>query len=115
MNVDKYARTILAPNKQVDGLFLLLAARKFGAHIAVMHMDGVWSTHPNGWFLEMDIMLVQTMDGFREVLQIKDDTNVFDTLGNASGLESVWTSQPPVLDAPVANPTLCAEDAGYKI
>ena len=73
-------------------------------------MDGVWSTHSNGQFLETDIMLVQTTDGFREVLQIKDDINIFDTLGDASCLETAWTSQPPVLDAPVANPTLCAED-----
>ena len=39
-------------------------------------------------------MLVQTIGGFRDVLQIKDDTNVFDTLGDASCLESIWTSQP---------------------
>ncbi len=68
MNVDKYAKIILAPNKQVDSLFLHLAARKFGTHIVVAHIDGVWSMHSNGQFLETDIMLVQTTDGFREVL-----------------------------------------------
>ena len=70
---------------------------------------------PMDSFLETDIMLAQTTDGFREVLQIKDDTNIFDTLGDASCLETVLTSQPPVLDAPVANPALHTEDAGYEI
>ncbi len=60
-------------------------------------------------------MLAQTTDGFYEVLKIKDDIQLYDTLGNASCLNSHWTNQLPVFTAPVEDPYECAEDAGYVI
>ncbi len=78
-------------------------------------MDGVWATHRDGAIREMDIMIAQTMDGFRGILQIKDDTKVFDTLGNTTCLDTIWTAQPPVLDSPVDDPSERADDAGFKL
>ena len=46
--LDKYARTILLVHKQVDRLFLLLAARKYGCHMSLAHMDRVWMSHKDG-------------------------------------------------------------------
>ncbi len=40
---------------------------------------------------------------------------MYDTLGDSSCFETVWTNQPPILDAPVDNPDERADDAGYKI
>ena len=60
-------------------------------------------------------MLAQTTDGFCKVLKIKDDIQLYDTLGNASCLDSHWTNQPPAFMAPVEDPYEYAEDAGYMI
>ncbi len=92
MTVDRDARMMLNPDKQVDGLFMLLAAYKFMAHLAMVHMDGIWSTRSDGAFRQLDLMLVQTTDSFCEVLKIKDDVELFDTLGDESYLETIWTS-----------------------
>ncbi len=62
-----------------------------------------------------DLMLVQMTDGFREVLKIKDDVELYDTLGDALCLDSFWTSQPPYFMVPVEDPLERVEDAGYKI
>ncbi len=92
--LDKYARTVLLVHKQVDGLFLLLAARKYGCHVSLAHMDGVWTSHKDGNMREMDIMIAQTMDDFHEILQIKDDSNTYDTLGDLTCFDTMWTNQP---------------------
>ncbi len=64
MTIVRYARMMLNPDKQVDGLFMLLAAYKFTAHLAMVHMDGIWSTQSDGAFRQLNLMLVQTTDGF---------------------------------------------------
>ena len=115
MTLDKYTRTTLLVHKKVDGLFLLLAARKHRCHVSLVHMDGVWTSHRDGNMCETDIIIAQTTDGFCEILQIKDNMNTYDTLGDSSCFDMVWTNQPPVLDAPVDNPDERADDAGYKI
>ncbi len=78
-------------------------------------MDGVWSMHIDGWLQESDLMLVQTTDGFQEVLKIKDDVKLYDTLGDATCLDSFWTSQPTRFTAPVEDPYERADDADYWI
>ncbi len=112
---DKYARTTLLVHKQVDRLFLLLAARKYGCHVSLAHMDGVWMSHKDGNMQEMDIMIAQTMDSFCEILQIKDDSNTYDTLADSTCFDTVWTNQLLILDALVLNPEERATDAGYNI
>ncbi len=99
MTADKYAKTVLLALKQVDCFFLLYVAYKFGTHMALVHMDGIWSTHKNGVFCECDLMLAQTTDGFREVLSIKDDIQLYKTLGDALCLDTFWTNQPPMFVA----------------
>ncbi len=72
-------------------------------------------TRADGAFRENNLMLAQTTDSFCEVLKIKDDIQLYDTLGNASYLNSHWTNQPPAFMAPVEDPYECADDAGYMI
>ncbi len=60
-------------------------------------------------------MIVQTTDSFCEILQIKDDSNTYDTLGDSTCFDTMWTNQPSILDAPVPNPEEWATDAGYTI
>ena len=72
-------------------------------------------SHKDGNMQETDIMTVQTMDGFCEILQIKDDSNTYDTLGDSMCFDTIWTNQPQILDAPVLNPEEQATDAGYNI
>ena len=60
-------------------------------------------------------MLAQTTDGFREVLHIKDDIQLYETLGDASCLDTHWTNQPPTFVALVVDPFGQAEDAGYRV
>lgn len=115
MSVEKYAKTTLAPSKQVDGFFMLCVACKFATHMALFHLDRIWSMHHDGLLQTGDLMLAQITDSFREVLKIKDDVELYDTLGDASYLDSFWTSQPPHFTAPVEDPLERAEDAGYKI
>ncbi len=103
-------------SKEVDSFFLLCVTCKFASHMAIIHMDGVWSMHLNGQLRESNLMLAQTMDGFCEVLKIKDDVELYDTLpGDATCLDSFWTSQPPRFTAPVEDPHERADDAGYQI
>ena len=64
--LNKYARTTLLVYKQVDRLFLLLAARKYSCHVSLAHMDGVWTSHKDGNMHKTDIMIAQTTDGFCE-------------------------------------------------
>ncbi len=115
MSIDKYARTTLSPNKQVDGFFMLGVACKFAVHLPLIHLDSIWTTHSDSAFKDGDLMLAQITDGFREVLKIKDDVQIFDTLGDTSCLDTVWTNQPPRFVAPVADPVEHAQDAGYTI
>ncbi len=83
--------------------------------MALVHMDGIWSTHRSGVFHESDLMLAQTTDGFCEVLRIKDDIQLYETLRDVSCLDTLWTNQPPLFMAPVVDPYGHAEDAGYKV
>ncbi len=108
-------RQCFSPLKQVDCFFLLCIVYKFGTHIALVHMDGIWSTHRNSVLCESDLMLAQTTDGFREVLCIKDDIQLYETLGDAPCLDTLWTNQPPIFVASVVNPYGHAEDEGYRI
>ena len=82
--------------------------------MALVHMDSIYSTHKMGVLRECDLMLVQTMDGFREVLCIKDDIQLYETLGDTSCLDTHWTSQPLLFVAPVVDPIGQAKDIGYK-
>ncbi len=66
--LDKYTRTTLLVHKKVDGLFLLLAVRKYGCYVSLVHMDGVWTSHRDGNMHKADIMIAQTTDGFYEIL-----------------------------------------------
>ena len=115
MTVEKYAKTTMSSSKQVDGFFFLCVACKFATHMALIHLDRIWSTHLDRLLQVGNLMLVQTTDGFREVLKIKDDIELYDTLGNALCLDSFWTSQPPCFTVPVEDLLERAEDAGYKI
>ena len=115
MSVEKYAKIVLLSTKQVDSFFMLCVSYKFATHLAMIHMDGIWSTHENGALQDGNLMLAQTTDGFREVLKIKDDVQIYDTLGDASYLDTVWTNQPLWFTAPVADPVERAIDAGYNI
>ncbi len=112
MTVEKYVKITLLTSKQVDYFFLLCVAYKFGIHMALVYMDGIYSTCKTGVFQENDLMLAQTTDGFREVLAIKDDIQLYETLGDSSCLDTHWTSQPPLFVAPVVDPIDQAEDAG---
>ena len=49
------------------------------------------------------------------MLKIKDDVELFDTLGDESCLETLWTSQPPLFTSPVEDPFEHAEDVGYQV
>ena len=60
-------------------------------------------------------MLAQTTNGFCEVLKIKDDVGIYDTLCDASCLDTMWTNQPPRFTAPVPDPMEHAQDTGYII
>ncbi len=115
ISIEKYAKTVLLSTKQVDDFFMLCVSCKFAMHLAMIHMDGIWSTYENGALQDGDLMLAQTTDGFREVLKIKDDVQIYDTLGDTSYLDTVWTNQPPWFTAPVADPMERANDAGYNI
>ncbi len=86
MSLECYTSVTLVLHKQVDGFFILCAVCKFSAHLAMIHMDGIWMTRADGAFKENDLMLAQTTDGFHEVLKIKDDIQLYDTLGDASYL-----------------------------
>ena len=83
--------------------------------MALVHMDGIYSTHKTGEFWECDLMLAQTTNGFREVLCIKDDIQLYETLRDSLCLDTHWTSQPPLFVAPVVDPIGQAEDAGYRV
>ena len=80
MSIEHYAKTTLFTNKQVDSFFMLGVACKFTTHMALIHLDGTWTMHGDGAFQEGDLMLAQTTDGLREVLKIKDDVSIYDTL-----------------------------------
>ncbi len=108
-------KATLLTTKQVDCFFLLCVAYKFGVHMALVHMDGIYSTCKTGVFQECDLMLAQTMDGFREVLHIKDDIQLYETLGDSSCLDTHWTNQPPLFVAPVVDLISQAEDTGYRV
>ncbi len=60
-------------------------------------------------------MLAQTTDGFHKVLKIKDNVELFDTLGDELCLETIWTSQLPRFTNPIEDPYERAEDTGCKI
>ncbi len=60
-------------------------------------------------------MIAQTMDGFCEILQVKDDSNTYDTLGDSTCFDTVWTNQLLTLDSPVYSPVERVKDAGYDI
>ncbi len=40
---------------------------------------------------------------------------MYNTLGDAPCLETIWTSQLPVLDSPIDNLEERADDAGFKL
>lgn len=115
MTVDRYTKTVLQSSKQVDCFFLLCVVYKFGTHMALVHMDSIWSTCRSSVFRESNLMLAQTINGFREVLHIKDDIQLYETLGDTSCLDTLWTNQPPTFVALVVDPYGHAEDAGYRI
>ena len=115
MSMEQYAKTTLSTHKQVDGFFLLGVACKFATHLVLIHLDGIWTTHGDGTFQEGDLMLAQTTDKFCKVLKIKDDVGIYDTLGDASCLDTVWTNQPPRFTALVPDQMEHAQDAGYII
>ena len=77
MSMEQYVKMTLSTNKQVDGFFMLGVACKFATHLALIHLDGIWTTCGDGAFREGDLMLAQTTDGFCEVLKILWPVHLF--------------------------------------
>ena len=79
----------------VDGFFIMVAAALFRTHIAIANLDGLWTTHADGYPRNHDLWMVSTSEGLCEIQVFKMDSKHIEKL-HAVPVGS-WVTHPPEL------------------
>ena len=92
---------ILKPSTDVDGFFVVVVAALFRTYVAVANLDGLWTTHADGYPHNKDLWLASTSEGLHEIQVFKTDDKHIENLCVVP--VSGWAMQPPELSDLVIN------------
>ncbi len=79
----------------MDGFFIVIAVALFRTHIAVANLDGLWTTHADGYPQNHNLWMASTSEGLCEIQVFKTDSKQIENLQAVP--VGGWVTHPPEL------------------
>ncbi len=112
LNRGAYAADLLTNGTPVDSLFLVLAIAWAEKHMAMIHFEGMWSSHVDSSRCDQDLLLAFSPTGFCQVLRNPEKTHpvLCDPPTSGTG----WNMSPPVICAQIQDIEEALAITNYK-